>query len=115
MSVKTILKSDFLNKFRRLKSGIAGVTILFVLIGISVYATAAVPLDSFRQWNNPNYWIKYPKSAMPAWTNLFSSKLHRQILLQRGRDKTRSNDIFCKEQSKCIERNIHAEADLLIF
>ena len=41
MTVKTILKPDFLNKFRRSKSGIAGVTILFLLIGMSIYAAAA--------------------------------------------------------------------------
>ena len=82
MSVKTILKPDFLNKFRRSKSGIAGVTILFLLIGMSVYAAAAVPLDSFRQWNNPNYWIKYPKSAMPAWTNIFTSKKQPEHLIK---------------------------------
>ena len=71
MSVKAILKSDFLNKFRRSKSGIAGVAILFLLIAMSIYATASVPLDSFRQWNNPNYWIKYPKSAMPCMDKYF--------------------------------------------
>ena len=82
MSVKTILKPDFLNKFRRSKSGIAGVTILFLLIGMSIYAAAAVPLDSFRQWINPNYWIKYPKSAMPAWTNIFTSKKQPEQLIK---------------------------------
>lgn len=82
MTVKTILKPDFLNKFRRSKSGIAGVTILFLLIGMSIYAAAAVPLDSFRQWNNPNYWIKYPKSAMPAWTNIFTSKKQPEHLIK---------------------------------
>src|SRR2546428_13546434 len=81
MSIKTILKPDFLSKFRRLKSGIAGITILFLLISISAYAAAAVPLDSFRQWNNPNYWIKYPKSAMPAWTNIFASKKQPEHLI----------------------------------
>lgn len=74
MSIKTLLKPGFLNTFGRLKSGIAGVTVLILLIGISIYAATSIPLDSFRQWNNPNYWIKYPKSAMPAWTNIFASK-----------------------------------------
>src|ERR687884_2013213 len=75
MSIKTIiLKSDFfLNQFKKSRTGIAGIILLSLLIAISLYAYAAVPLDSFRQWNNPNYWIKYPKSALPEWTNFFTS------------------------------------------
>jgi peptide/nickel transport system permease protein len=56
----------------RLKSGLAGVIILVFLIALSIYAATAVPLESFKQWNNPNYWIKHPKAAIPSWVNFFS-------------------------------------------
>jgi peptide/nickel transport system permease protein len=59
---------DIVRKFRRSKSGMAGVLILFALVLMSIYAAVAVPLESFRQWNNPTIWIDLPKSAAPEWT-----------------------------------------------
>jgi peptide/nickel transport system permease protein len=81
MSIKAIVKSDFLNEFRKSKGGVAGVVILFFLVAMSIYAATSVPLDSFRQWNNPSYWIKYPKSAMPSWTNIFAPKKQPEHLI----------------------------------
>ena len=91
MSIKTIiLKSDFfLNQFKKSRTGIAGIILLSLLIAISLYAYAAVPLDSFRQWNNPNYWIKYPKAAMPGWTNLFASQKQPDHLILHNAAITR--------------------------
>lgn len=43
---------------------------MLALILMSIYAAVAVPLESFRQWNNPAMWIDLPKSAAPAWTNI---------------------------------------------
>jgi peptide/nickel transport system permease protein len=37
---------------------------------MTVYALVAVPLESFTQWNDPGFWIDYPKSAAPSWVNL---------------------------------------------
>ena len=81
MNTKLRLATDLISRFIALKSGLAGIAILFLLIAVSTYAITAVPLDSFRQWNNPNYWIRYPKSAMPAWTNIFSSKKQPEHLI----------------------------------
>ena len=79
MSIKAVLKSDFLNEFRKSKSGVAGIVVLLFLVAMSIYAATSVPLDSFRQWNNPGYWIKYPKSAMPSWTNILLQRSSRSI------------------------------------
>jgi len=54
------------------------------LIGLSLYAAIAVPLESFKQWNNPNYWIKYPKAAMPSWINFFSPSKEPEHLILRN-------------------------------
>src|SRR5919197_3886339 len=81
-----------ITKFRKLRSGIAGVAILFFLISLSLYAAAAVPLESFKQWNNPNYWIKYPKAAMPTWVNLFTSTREPEHLILRNADISRGFD-----------------------
>jgi peptide/nickel transport system permease protein len=92
MNIKTILSSDFLKHLKRSKSGVAGLTIILFLLGISVYAAAAVPLDSFRQWNNPNYWIKYPKSAMPSWINFFVPKKLSEHLILKNPAISRESD-----------------------
>jgi peptide/nickel transport system permease protein len=72
LTVQTIPSSrlNIIRGFRQSKLGLAGVVILVLLIGISVYAVTSIPLTSFRQWNSPSYWVDYPASAAPLWTNL---------------------------------------------
>lgn len=48
---------------------------------MTAYSVIAIPLESFQQWNNPNFWIDQPKSAAPAWTNLFGAKAAEHIVL----------------------------------
>lgn len=48
---------------------------------ITVYAVAAIPLQSFTQWNNPNFWINQPQSAMPVWINLLGLNLPEHLIL----------------------------------
>jgi peptide/nickel transport system permease protein len=50
--------------------GLTGVFIFVVLVCISVYTVTSVPLTSFREWNSPSYWVDYPASAAPSWTNI---------------------------------------------
>ena len=45
--------------------GIAGIAILVVLVSISIGAVVLVPVETFQQWNNPQSWISYPKTAIP--------------------------------------------------
>lgn len=80
-AAKVVSRSELLREFRRSKSGLAGAGILLVLILMTTYAAVAVPLESFRQWNNPNFWIDTPKSAAPAWTNLFGPKVPDHIFM----------------------------------
>ena len=51
------------------KAAIGGFFILVMLTAMTIYAFVAVPLESTGQWNNPGFWIDYPKSAAPAWVN----------------------------------------------
>jgi peptide/nickel transport system permease protein len=83
MTNQIVPRSDFLREFSQSKSGMAGVIILLSLIIIMLYAILAIPLESFRQWNNPNYWINYPKAAAPQWTNtgLFGPKVFEHLIM----------------------------------
>jgi peptide/nickel transport system permease protein len=66
---------------KRSKGGIAGIAILFGLILITIYATIAIPLKSFTQWNNPNFWINLPQSAMPAWLNMLGLNMPEHLIM----------------------------------
>jgi peptide/nickel transport system permease protein len=83
MTSQIVPRSAFLTEFRRSKSGIVGLIILLSLIIISLYAILAIPMESFRQWNNPNYWINYPKAAAPQWTNtgIFGPKVFEHLIM----------------------------------
>lgn len=73
---------EIIREFRRSKSGIVGVAIILILIGMSIYSSAAIPLESFRQWNSPNYWIDLPRGAAPSWVNIgFGPKIPEHTVL----------------------------------
>lgn len=56
------------------RAGLAGIGILGLLVLASALTAAFVPLETYKQWNNPASWTSLPKSAMPAWVNYFSEK-----------------------------------------
>ena len=77
-----ISKNEIVREFRKSKSGIAGAVMLLALIIMTIYSAVAVPLESFRQWNNPNFWIDLPRAAAPAWTNIgLGSKVPEHIIM----------------------------------
>jgi peptide/nickel transport system permease protein len=81
MTIQLVSRASGLRKISHSKGGIAGAIILVFLISITLYAVFYIPLDSYKQWNNPDYWIDYPKAAAPAWTNI-GLKLPEHIILK---------------------------------
>jgi peptide/nickel transport system permease protein len=75
-------RREIIREFRKSKSGLAGVAILLGLLTMTIYSVVAIPLESFRQWNNPNFWIDQPKAAAPAWTGWFGHKPAEHIVLR---------------------------------
>ena len=61
-------------EFLKSSMGIAGITILAMLVITSIVAITTIPLDTFQEWNNPGHWISYPKIAVPIWVNLFTAE-----------------------------------------
>ncbi|MDQ3882251.1 MAG: ABC transporter permease [Thermoproteota archaeon] len=78
---ESLSTSQIVKEFKRSRSGIAGLAILLGLFLITVYAVISIPLTSFTQWNNPNFWIDRPQSAMPAWINLLGLKVPEHLTL----------------------------------
>lgn len=79
--VEALSASDIFKGLKRSKGGIAGIAILFGLILITIYAAVAIPLKSFTQWNNPNFWINLPQSAMPAWLNMLGLNMPEHLIM----------------------------------
>ena len=69
--MSSISPQEIKKEFLKSKMGIAGITILAILISVSIIAMITIPLETFQEWNNPGYWIEYPKVAIPVWVNLF--------------------------------------------
>src|SRR5919112_149496 len=81
--------SSLLSEFKRSKSGIAGVVILLFLVSMTIYAFFGIPFTSFKEWNNPNYWIDNPRLASPIWSNFggfFGRNIPEHLILSSSID-----------------------------
>ena len=78
-----MFSSDLIKEFTKSKTGLAGIGILLVLVMISLIAAAVIPIDTFKQWNNPSNWISYPKTSMPVWINYFvADKIPEHVIIE---------------------------------
>ncbi len=66
-----ITTNEIKQEFLKSKMGIAGITILMILIAVSVIALVTIPIHTLQEWNNPESWIANPKTAIPVWVNIF--------------------------------------------
>ncbi|HJR84881.1 MAG TPA: ABC transporter permease [Nitrososphaeraceae archaeon] len=72
------------------RRGIIGVSILGFLLSLTAIAVLVIPFDSYRLWNDPDYWINNPKTAAPSWTNYFGSNEFEHVSLDKNNAKTNS-------------------------
>lgn len=74
MKLAKILENESFRIFIRSVVSKAGLTFLFVMVAISIYVVATMPLDfGIRVWSNPKLWADNPKNAPPIWVNYFSN------------------------------------------
>ena len=52
--MSSITPQEIRHEFARSKIGIAGITILSVLIVTSVLAVIIIPIETFKEWNDPS-------------------------------------------------------------
>ena len=91
--MSSITPNEIKKEFLKSKIGIAGITILAILISISIITTITIPVETFQEWNNPGSWITYPKTAIPIWVNLFLiEKIPEHKILTEPKIVTTSND-----------------------
>ena len=81
--MNSINSSELSREFVKSKTGLTGIGILACLIIISIIAATTIPIDTFKQWNNPSNWILYPKTSMPVWVNYFvADKIPEHIVME---------------------------------
>lgn len=62
------------SSFAKSKTGLVGLGMLGCLVVASIFTMVAIPVDTYKHWNNPASWTEFPKSAQPSWINWFSEK-----------------------------------------
>jgi peptide/nickel transport system permease protein len=60
---------SYLREFLRSRSGVAGLVMLLLLIGISGYVLVSVHQSEVSRWENPEAWQGNPAAAPPVWVN----------------------------------------------
>lgn len=97
--------ASFWKEYKKYKTGIVGLILLFLLIAISIFTFVFIPFDTYKQWYNPTYWNKYPKSVPPSWINYFlSSKLPEHIIL----NNPKINSIKMEHSSLIIINHLYS-------
>ena len=84
-----------LRRILHTKAALVGFSIIGILAAMTIYALIAVPLESFSRWNDPGFWIDYPKSAAPSWINLMlpEGKLPNHMILGPSDAKTQNSSL----------------------
>jgi peptide/nickel transport system permease protein len=94
------LKQEFVKS----KTGIIGIAILSSLLIVSLIAVTTIPIDTFKQWNNPNNWISYPKASTPVWVNYFlDDKIPEHIIIKTPLTITKNDTISITSHQFTIE------------
>ncbi len=89
--MSSVTPQELKQEFLRSKIGIAGISILVILVATSIIAMVLIPVETFQEWNNPGNWISYPKVAIPIWMNFFLvDKIPEHKILENPNIQTES-------------------------
>lgn len=66
--------TEIKSSFKKNKIGLVGIGILVGLILASAITITTIPVETYKQWNNPASWTELPKSAQPIWVNWILEK-----------------------------------------
>lgn len=90
--MSSITPNEIKQEFIKSKIGIAGISILMILILTSIITIVTIPSETFKEWNNPGSWISYPKTALPIWINYFlSEKIPEHKILESPNIEHKTN------------------------
>ena len=93
--MSSISGPEIRKEFIKSKVGLVGIGILSCLIILSAVSAITIPIDTFKQWNNPGSWISYPKTSVPVWINYFvSEKIPEHLILDNPVTITKDDSIL---------------------
>ncbi len=92
--MSSVTLGEVRKEFFKSKIGMAGIIILCSLFLISIIAAITIPVDTFKQWNNPSSWIFYPKAASPAWLNYFSQQKIPEHMIMEPNFQKNTGDVL---------------------
>jgi len=69
--MSSVPSEEIRREFAKNKIGLIGVAILIILGTTSVATILFIPIETLKEWNNPQNWLSLPKTASPSWTNWF--------------------------------------------
>ncbi len=97
------LKSLF-SDLKRYPSAVFGLTIVFILLGISVYAVVSIPYhEAITLWRGgEDIWYQNPKNAAPIWYNWFSETKKPVTLVLDSRKGQATREVTERESGKNI-------------
>ena len=102
--MSAINSSEIKREFVRSKIGLIGIGILGSLVILSLVAVITIPIDTFKQWNNPGSWISYPKTAVPEWVNYFVvEKIPEHLIMNNPATVTKEGVITLVSQQFAIQ------------
>src|SRR3989338_8026546 len=109
--MSTVPLNEIGQEFVRNKIGLVGIGILSTLFIISAMAALTIPLETLKTWNNPESWLEFPKTALPAWVNLFlSEKIPEHKILTNSKDSLQST-----EELTIFSQQFSVVTSLMIF
>ena len=102
--MSSVSSSEIKREFVRSKIGLIGIGILGSLIILSLVAVVTIPIDTFKQWNNPGSWISYPKTSVPEWINYFvAEKIPEHLIMDNPVTITKEGAIALVSQQFAIQ------------
>jgi len=102
--MSSVDSSELKREFMKSKTGLIGIGILSSLVIVSLIAATTIPIDTFKQWNNPNSWISYPKATMPIWVNYFlEDKIPEHVIIENPSAITKKDVISVTSHQFTIE------------
>ena len=78
-----------LQKLFQYPSAVAGLLVVFLLVGVAIYTLITIPYDeAVRLWRGgEEVWYQNPRFAPPAWINYFSDKKYSESFAVNTTDK----------------------------
>lgn len=80
-----------IGELNKSKTGILGLAMIFVLVGISAYTLVAVPKSDMEKWNQLDQWLDNPPSAPPRWISIFTGKSLPETYIAQSEGGTASS------------------------